>query len=118
MARGPYETGELKTHLRIRKCRIAAGMTQEELAVLLETSQATVARYERGEVDIKATKLLQIASALKMPVSELFEDGDGLTDAERDLIDQLRSNPRDRVVIESTLKALRDTESATVGPAE
>lgn len=109
MSRGPYSTENRDIPLLIRECRISAGFTQEQLADALETSQGTVARWERGEVDLSVRKLLQIAAFLNVPAAELIKDGDGLSPTEKDLIDHLRSHPKDRLVIESTLNALKDT---------
>lgn len=108
MSRGPYATENRDIPLLIRECRISAGLTQEQLAEALNASQATVARWERGEVDLSVRKLLQIAEVLKVAVCDLVKHGDGLTQAEKDLVEHLRTSPKDRVVIESTLKGLKE----------
>lgn len=110
MSRGPYSSPRPDNRLRIRFKRIEAGLTQEQLAEAVETSQATVARWERGEVDLSVKKLLEIAEALGCAPSELIDNGDGLSDHERDHIRFMRDNPRERKIIEATVQALREPD--------
>lgn len=109
MARGPYSIENRDIPLLIRECRIAAGLTQEQLAEAVDASQATVARWERGEVDLSVRKLMHIAVILDVPVSALIKQGDGLSVHERRMVEDLRAHPKHRHIIESTLRALQDT---------
>tara|TARA_R110000787_G_scaffold3148_4_gene12662 strand:+ start:46199 stop:46549 length:351 start_codon:yes stop_codon:yes gene_type:complete len=109
MAKRPYSQSVPDTALLIRQERLAAGMTQEELAEILNTSAVTVGRYETGDRQVTVTRLLQIADALGVPPSRLIKDGDGLTDDERDMLAHLRANPIHRKILLSTLETLKDS---------
>lgn len=98
--------------LRISEVRKASGYTQEEVAEALETSQATVARYETGFTSPNSDTILKLARLFGVPPAALFEEGDGLSDEERELIDYLRTHPRERRVLTSTYKSLRGDTTA------
>ena len=57
---------------RISEARKAKGLTQIQLAELMETTQQTIQRYESGVVDIRADKLARIAEILGVSVSYLL----------------------------------------------
>ena len=63
---------------RIRAARMAAGLTQEEFADLVEVSRASAAKWEAagdGKVNLPATKRLPaIASALGVTLEHLLDD--------------------------------------------
>lgn len=108
MAKRPYSQADPDTRLLIRKARLAAGLTQEELAERLDTSPVSIGRYETGERQITVEKLLAIADALGIPAAQLIRDGDGLTEDERSLLAWLRNHPSDQRVIQSTLRGLQE----------
>lgn len=69
----------LELYKNIRKRRNELGMSQEELARKVGyTSRSTIARIERGDIDIPQSKILDIAKALKVTPSYLmgWEDAD------------------------------------------
>lgn len=70
---------------RIRHCRWILGMTQDQLASKTEFSTADIGRFESGETPLGASGLVDIASALEVPVSFLFEGiaGETADDAEK-----------------------------------
>lgn len=109
MAKRPYSQAVPDTALLIRKERLAAGLTQEELAEELDTSAVTVGRYETGDRQVTVARLLQIAEVLRIPPARLIKDGDGLSDEERNLIEHLRRNPVHRKILLSTLDTLKET---------
>ncbi|MFN7178339.1 helix-turn-helix domain-containing protein [Hyphomonas sp.] len=111
MPRKPYSKPSADTHLLIREERVKAGLTQEQLAEALNTTPVTIGRYETGERGVTVEKLLEIAQALDVPPCRLIRDGDGLSAEERELIGHLRSNPKHRRVVHSTLQGLKDSES-------
>lgn len=115
--RGPYTKSDAQSRLRIRDARVKAGFTQESLSEALNISQPTLARWERGKVDITVKQLLQLAEILDVPPAELVEDGDGLTDRERGLIESLRSSPRFWPIVSSTLDSLKDAFAPNLPPA-
>ena len=55
--------------MRIRECRLALGMTQEELAEILLTKKSTVSAYENDRIDIKVSVLKDLAKVLCTNVS-------------------------------------------------
>jgi transcriptional regulator with XRE-family HTH domain len=65
--------------LAVRNRRKSLGMTQPELAELLDISFQQVQRYETGAVRISASKLYEIALALKTTVCYFFIDVDETT---------------------------------------
>lgn len=54
---------------RVRDAREAAGLSQRELAELMETSQAAVARLEAGGVGATVTTLHRVAAALGLELT-------------------------------------------------
>lgn len=59
----------------IRNARQKIGMTQEELAVELNTTKSTISKYELGKRKPHIDQLSKIAKATKTTVSELVEEG-------------------------------------------
>lgn len=62
--------------LRIRQRRIMLGLTQQQMAELIGVTEKQVQRYEHGLTRIAAGRLYQIARALGVEISYLFEDVD------------------------------------------
>ena len=63
----------LKLYANIRACRKAAKMTQEELARRTGyTDRSSIARVEKGEIDLSQSKILQFAEALGTTPSHLM----------------------------------------------
>jgi HTH-type transcriptional regulator / antitoxin HipB len=61
-----YEPGyeQFKVGAMLRQARIAAGLTQEELARRLKTKKTAISRIENHAEDIKLSTLERVASAL------------------------------------------------------
>ena len=76
---GPHPV-DLHVGLRIRMRRKEMGVSQERLADALSITFQQVQKYERGANRVSASKLWEIASALKTPVA-YFYDGLGDPDA-------------------------------------
>jgi len=63
----------LKLYENIRLCRKSAKMTQEELARRTGyTDRSSIARVEKGEIDLPQSKILQFADALGVTPSQLL----------------------------------------------
>lgn len=60
---------------RVRARRLALGMSQEKLADVLHLTFQQVQKYEKGTNRISSSRLMQIAAALKVPVTFFFEGG-------------------------------------------
>lgn len=63
---------ELEIHERIRIQRQRKGYSQEAMAFELGISQGTYSKIERGETEITAKRLCEIADILKINVIELL----------------------------------------------
>jgi len=57
---------------RIKSARLTAGLTQEELASKIGTSFQQLQKYESGRNRISASRLFDLAAALRLPVSYFF----------------------------------------------
>lgn len=58
---------------QLRCARRKAGLRPEQLAVKIDRSVASLAMYERGEVDPPASIVGALAEALHVVVDELYE---------------------------------------------
>ena len=63
---------------RIRTLRMRAGLSQEELGLKIGISFQQLQKNERGANRLSASRLVQIAEALQVPIEEIFE---GITSA-------------------------------------
>jgi transcriptional regulator with XRE-family HTH domain len=57
----------------LRKARVEAGLTQEQLADRLETGQAVVSNYERGERRLDLIELTQVLDAIGLPLRTFID---------------------------------------------
>ena len=88
---------------RIRQRRLALQLSQEELAEAIQTVQATISRYERGENDPTAEVLAALARALNTSSDWLLGLSENvnlpvqvqadLNELERTALEALRSSP-------------------------
>lgn len=82
---------------RMRKLRKRRGLTQEQLAEIVDVTFQQIQKYENGSNRLNADKLQTIAQALSVPVSAFFDDDKGderlLSEQERKLVDGFRSLP-------------------------
>lgn len=58
----------------VRRARLAAGMTQEDLADRSGLDRSYIGGVERGERNPTLTVIEKIAAGLGLPVSHLFEE--------------------------------------------
>lgn len=61
---------------RVRELRIRAGLTQVELGEALGVSFQQIQKYEKGANRMGASRLVQVATTLKVPLASLFEGVD------------------------------------------
>lgn len=61
----------------VRSIRVQSGMTQKALADRLGIAFQQLQKYEKAINRISASKLVEIARALRVPVSDLFEGAQG-----------------------------------------
>jgi transcriptional regulator with XRE-family HTH domain len=58
---------------RIRERRVMLGLSQQQMADLIGVTYQQAHKYERGINRISAGRLFEIAQALKVPVSDLYD---------------------------------------------
>ena len=80
--------------MRAAQIRKSRGLSQAELALLVGVEQPTISRFEKGSGAITLRLIKQVAAALDVTVSDLFQDD--RNEAEQTLIDAFRQLPRDR----------------------
>ena len=69
---------------KVRALRHAAGLTLRDLARAAGVSQSLISQVERGLASPSMTTLRRVASALGVPVAELFLGNDEASDGETD----------------------------------
>ena len=104
--------------MRIRERRIMLGMTQEQLAREVGITYQQEHKYERGVNRVSASRLYQIAEALRTPVSYFFEgigapEGRRLSARERLTLEMVRTfggiaDPRLQEAISDLTRSLAD----------
>ena len=57
---------------KIKEYRLQRGLTQKELAVLVDMGDTTIANYEKGFRTPKKNTLFKISSALSVTIDDLF----------------------------------------------
>lgn len=66
------ETGRAKQQASIAKLRLTAGLTQAELAALMNTQQSAIARLEKNPATLSYSGMVSMAKAIGCELSELF----------------------------------------------
>lgn len=85
----------LQLYENIKRHRKAAKMTQEELAKLTGyTDRSSIARIEKGEIDLPQSKIKQFAEALGTTPSQLmgWEEVQKKNDALADIVVRMRTD--------------------------
>ena len=118
---GPRAATAIDEHIggliRDRRCEL--GLSQEHLATALTVTQAQIVKYENGNNRISATRLLQCARVLQVPVAWFYRDIERseapaigtppVADQERELLNLFRSMPdRSRVQLLGIARVLAD----------
>jgi transcriptional regulator with XRE-family HTH domain len=94
----------------IREWRKHRGLTQEQLAARLGTTQATIARIERGDIGYTQLMLEALAVGLKCTQADLLMRAPNSGDDIRDMISGLSPSGQKRAL--AVIKALKDSEEA------
>ncbi len=66
----------MSVHEKIKLVRQTKGFTQEDIAEQLGMSPNAYGDIERGDTDVKLSRLLQLAKLFEMKPAELFEPSD------------------------------------------
>ena len=91
-----------KIGARIRIKRESLGMTQQELADMVNVTRNTISRYENGETEVGVITLNNIADALSVTVLWLLFGFDYENDIYNNL---LKLTERDRQIVVDTIMA-------------
>lgn len=92
---------------QIRKYRKEKGMTQKQLADLLDTTQQNLAQYENGKRNPKIETLKKIAQALEIPLIEL-QDIDSELEIKVPYAEKLSEFSRsDRIFIDMMVESIK-----------
>ena len=91
-----------KIGARIRNKRESLGMTQQELADMVNVTRNTISRYENGETEVGVITLNNIADALSVTVLWLLFGFDYENDIYNNL---LKLTERDRQIVVDTIMA-------------
>ena len=91
-----------KIRARTRSKRESLGMTQQELAEMVNVTRNTISRYENGETEVGVITLNNIADALSVTVLWLLFGFDYENDIYNNL---LKLTERDRQIVLDTLMA-------------
>jgi transcriptional regulator with XRE-family HTH domain len=96
---------------RLREIRKRRGLTQEQLAEIVEVTFQQIQKYENGSNRLNTDKLQTVAQALAVPVSAFFDDDSHderlLSEQEMNLIRAYRALPSSEVreyVMQSLIK--------------
>ena len=80
---------------KMREFRKRRGLTQEQLAVMVDVTFQQIQKYENGSTRMNTDKLQSVAKALSVPVSAFFADDNSderlLSDQEILLIQRFRA---------------------------
>jgi len=100
---------------RIREIRKARGLTQEQLAEMIDVEQKHVSRIESGKNYPSIELLKKMAAALKVPLMGFFDfmhlqdDDESAVDLEKMLLELDRDSRKIAYrLIRATIKALKD----------
>ena len=91
-----------KIGAKIRIKRESLGMTQQELADMVNVTRNTISRYENGETEVGVITLNNIADALSVTVLWLLFGFDYENDIYNNL---LKLTERDRQIVVDTIMA-------------
>jgi len=91
----------------MRAARLDRDLTQVQLAEMLQTTQATIYKYETGKQPFTLEFLSEVAAVLGRHPTFFLRARDGLSEEERDLISWLRDNPDLKPIALATFRSLK-----------
>jgi transcriptional regulator with XRE-family HTH domain len=103
---------------RIRELRLAAGLTQAELAEIIGVKPNVIGRYETGDRELSLGRMRQIARVFETDVGGLLSRDDnkgGLDDRELDVITIMR---QDETRAEMVARLAETAQAFGQSPAE
>jgi len=90
---GSRSPNDIDLHVgkKLRKLRLDAGLTLQDLAEQIGVSHQQLQKYETGANRLSVGMLPGVAEALGVEIMEFFEDSDKASSAKKSKADQLRS---------------------------
>ncbi len=85
------------TENRVKKIRLMMGLTQVELAELLDIKQSMLARIEAQTANITAENAIALSKVANVNISELWEETNGTLTKRYDLVDMLSDYQLDQL---------------------
>ena len=102
--------------LKIKEFRDQRGLTQKELADLIEMGNTTIANYEKGFRTPKKNTLFKIANALNVTIDDLFpilkQSDNSIIESVEEILSQLAPEPYQRNVLTCAEKQLEEQKKA------
>ncbi|HZN17855.1 MAG TPA: XRE family transcriptional regulator [Micromonosporaceae bacterium] len=97
---------------RIREARLAAGLSQGQLALAVGLERTALVRVEAGQRQLTALELFRVADALRLPLAHFVtRPPEAMRSRRQALADEADSAARDRLQLDAALEMqLRDTE--------
>ena len=108
--------------LKIKEFRDQRGLTQKELADLIEMGNTTIANYEKGFRTPKKNTLFKIANALNVTIDDLFpilkQSDNSIIESVEEILFQLDPEPYQRNVLTCAERQLEEQKQAKKRLAE
>lgn len=108
--------------LKIKEFRDQRGLTQKELADLIEMGNTTIANYEKGFRTPKKNTLFKIANALNVTIDDLFpilkQSDNSIIESVEEILYQLDPEPYQRNVLTCAERQLEEQKQAKKKLAE
>lgn len=108
--------------LKIKEFRDQRGLTQKELADLIEMGNTTIANYEKGFRTPKKNTLFKIASALNVTIDDLFpilkQSDNSIIESIEEILSKLDPEPYQRNVLTCAERQLKEQKQAKKRLAE
>ena len=102
----------VKLGKRVRYFREKAGLSQIQLAELVDISRPYISQVENGVFNVSLEIIISIASELKVPIGKLLEDSlDGERETTKSEIDKilLGCSAEEERILTKNMKDLRET---------
>ena len=108
--------------LKIKEFRDQRGLTQKELADLIEMGNTTIANYEKGFRTPKKNTLFKIANALNVTIDDLFpilkQSDNSIIESVEEILSQLDPEPYQRNVLTCAERQLEEQKQSKKKLAE
>lgn len=110
----PFTTIDAHVGAQVRFRRMIANMSQEKLAEQIGVTFQQVQKYEKGANRIGASRLYTIATALDVPIEDLF---DGIADGDVETIQPLNDRLDKTGSSQSVMQFVKSSEGLALNVA-